>query len=81
MSKEKDKCVFNEIWLSDKRFSLGLKRSTKWRGYCSFLSKDFQTSNVGCSAQTSHASGKKHSEKSELKSPNVGSTFFISYQP
>ena len=35
-------------------------------------------SNKGCSALTSHASGKKHSEISGLKSLNVGNTFFKS---
>ena len=68
MAKKKDKCVFNESWLTDKRFSPWLKRSRKQRAYCSFCSKDFDISDMGCSALTSHASGKKHSEISGLKS-------------
>ena len=43
-----------------------------------FCSKDFDISNMGCSALTSHASGKKHSEISGLKSLNIGNTFFKS---
>ena len=40
----------------------------EWIEYCSFCSKDFDISNMGCSALTSHVSGKKHSEISVLKS-------------
>ena len=74
-SKKKDKCVFNKSWPTDKRFSSWLNRSTKWRAYCSFCSKDFDN---GCSALTSHASGKNHSENSGLKSLKVENIFFKS---
>ena len=70
--------MLNESWLTDKRFSPWLKRSRKWRAYCSFCSEDFGISNMGCSVLTSHASGKRHSEISGLKSLNIGNTFFKS---
>ena len=78
MSSKKDKCLFNESCLTDKRFSPWLKRSTKQRPYFRFCSKDFDISNMGCSDLTSHASGKRHSKILGLKSLNVGSTFFES---
>ena len=78
MSKKKDKCVFNKSWLTDKRISPWVKRSAKWRAYCSFCSEDFDISYMGCSVSTSHASSKKHSEVSGLKGVNVRNTFFKS---
>ena len=78
MPKKKDKTVFNESWLTHKSFPPWLKRSTKLSAYCSFCSKDFDISNMGWSALLSHASGKKHSEISGLRSLNVGKTFFES---
>ena len=52
-----------------------LKGATKCRVFCS---KDFDISNIHCSALTSHVSGKKHSAISGLASLNVGNTFFKS---
>ena len=48
MSKKKDKCVFNKNCVADKKFSAWLKRSTKWKAYCSFCSEDFDISNMDC---------------------------------
>ena len=38
--KTKNKCLFNDAWLSDSRFSEWLKRThNKWQAYCSFVKK------------------------------------------
>ena len=68
--------MFNESWVTDKKYSPWMMRSTKWRAYCSFCLEDFGISNMGCSALTGHASGKKYSEIPGLKSLSVGNTFF-----
>ena len=66
MSKKKDKCVFNESWLVDERFSGWVKKINKWRAYCSYCAKDFDISNMGVSTLVSHTGGKKHSEISKF---------------
>ena len=63
-TKKKDVCLFNQNWLLDDRFSHWLKSSisSRFRAYCSFCNKEFDISNMGISAVTSHAAGKKHSD-------------------
>ena len=76
MSKKKDKCVFNESWLVDERFSGWIKKINKWRAYCSCCAKDFDISNMGVSALVSHTGGKKHSEIATSRSSNAAGAFF-----
>ena len=39
-AKTKNKCLFNDAWLSDSKFSEWLKRThNKWQAYCSFVKK------------------------------------------
>ena len=75
MSKQKDKCVFNESWLTDKRFSEWLKKETNHRAYCKFCAKDFDVSNIGVSALKSNAEGQKHREIEKLRTANTGVFF------
>ena len=73
----KNKCIFNESWLSDSRFSQWLKRSgNSTKARCSYCQKDFDISNMGIAALTSHASGKKHSDICNSRQSNSGAFFF-----
>lgn len=72
MSKQKDKCIFNDSWLSDQRFSEWLKKATAYRAYCKLCAKDFDISNMGVSALVSHAGGKKHQEIQKSKTACAG---------
>ena len=75
--KTKSKCIFNDDWLSDSRFSEWLKRTyNKWKAYYSFCQKSFDISNMGVTNSASHASGKKHSEIQISRSSNIGTVFF-----
>ena len=78
MSKTKNKCLFNDAWLSDSRFSDWLKSThNKWQAYCSFCQKTFDVSNMGVSSLVSHAVGKKHSQVQNSRSLNVGAAYFV----
>lgn len=79
MSKKKDKCVFNECWLADERFSEWLKRvgANKWRAYCSYCAKAFEISNTGVLALVSHTGDKKHSDIASARSLNAAESFFV----
>ena len=56
--KRKDKCVFNENWLVHDWFTEWIEKSdSKWKARCKFCSKDFNISNVGVSALSSHIAG------------------------
>lgn len=79
MSKRKDKCIFNDKWLRDNRYSSWLHKANKWRAYCKFCSKDFDISNMGISALDSHASGKKHSEIAKIRIAGTGNLFFAKH--
>ena len=51
----KNKCIFNDSWLSVSRFSQWLKRSVdSTKAYCKFCQKDFDISNMGVAGLTSH---------------------------
>ena len=57
----KNKCIFNDPWLSDPRFSQWLKSSVNsTKAYCNFFQKDFDISNMEVAGLTTHAAGKKH---------------------
>ena len=58
MSKRKINMCLIKVGSLIKGFHLGW--SNQQSAYWSFCSKDFDISNMGCSALTSHASGKKH---------------------
>ena len=76
-AKTKNKRLFNDVWLSDSRFSEWLKRiHNKWQACFSFYQKSFDISNMGVTSLTSHASGKKHLEIQISRSSNVGLAFF-----
>ena len=78
MSKKKDKCIFNDSWLVDERFKEWIDKSdSKWKARCKFCSKDFDISNMGVAALTTHVSGKKHSEISRLRKSQSGAIFFL----
>ena len=83
--KKKDKCIFNDNWLVDDRFTEWIddrftewieKSDSKWKAHCKFCSKDFDVSNMGVFALTSHIAGKKHSEISSLRKSQSGAMFF-----
>ena len=72
-AKTKTKCLVNDAWLSESRFSEWLKRThNSWQGYCSFCQKSFDISN----SLTSHASWKKHSEIQVSQNSNTGEASF-----
>ena len=57
----KNKCIFNDSWLSDSRFSQWLKRSVNsTKAYCNFFKKDFDISNIGVAGLTVMQLAKKH---------------------
>ena len=69
--KAKNKCIFNDAWLSDSRFSEWLKRThSKWD-----CQKGFDISNMRGASLSSHASGKKHSEIQMQRIRITGTTF------
>ena len=73
----KNKCIFNDSWLSDSRFSQWLKRSVNSaKAYCNFCQKDFDISDMGVAGLTNHAACKKHKEILGLRQSNVGASFF-----
>ena len=76
MWKKIDSCIFNNNWLSDTRFSSWLaKSSPKWRATCTICCKDFDISNMGVSALSSHAAGKKHRDM-VVNKESCASSFF-----
>ena len=74
----KNKCIFNDSWLSDSRFSQWLNRSVNsTKAYCNFCQKYFDIYNMGVAGLTSYAADKKHwQEILGLRQPNVGASFF-----
>ena len=82
MSTTKNKCIFNDSWLIDPRFSLWIKKSNnKSKAYCNFCQKDFDISNMGIAALSSHALGKKHKDIQSLRESNVGALFYPKKSP
>ena len=70
----KNKCIFNDSWLSDSRFSQWLKRSVNsTKAYCNFCQNDFDISNTGVIGLTIHAAGKKTQRNCWF---NGGASFF-----
>ena len=77
MSKVKDKCIFNESWLVDERFKNWIEKGeNKWKARCKFCSKEFDISNMGVAALTSHGLCEKHLEISEARESQSGVMFF-----
>ena len=76
-NKKEKKFIFNENWLVDERFKDWLAKSgSKWNASCKFCMKDFDISNMGVAALTSHGLGKKHLKISESRKSQSGVMFF-----
>ena len=68
----KSKCIFNDSWLTDSRFSKWLKKShAKSKAYCNLCGKDFDISNMGISALNSHSVGKKQKDQESRDSNSI----------
>ena len=75
--KAKNKCIFNDAWLRNSRFSEWLKKiHSKCEAYCAYCQKSFDISNMGVASLSSHTSGKKHSEIQMQRNRNTGTKFF-----
>lgn len=57
----KNKCSFQNKWLSDERFSKWIKKKDEETAECKYCQKEFNISNMGESALTSHIKGKPFS--------------------
>ena len=58
------KTYFQQLWLSDDKFSSWISRSkTKENAFCKLCKREIVLSNMGEGALTSHANGKKHQTK------------------
>ena len=68
----KSKCIFNDSWLTDSRFSKWLKKShAKSKAYCNLCGNDFDISNMGISALNSHSVGKKQKDQESRDSNSI----------
>jgi len=61
------KCSFKNIWLEDTRFTDWLSRASDiHKARCRVCMKDFDISNMGEAALTSHATGQRHIKSMEM---------------
>ena len=81
MSGKRDKNVFNDSWIQDKRFKswLAAVPSKRDSGRCKLCNKDFKIDNGGTSNLLSHSKPKKHVELE--KSASSYSTLFFKKKP
>ena len=72
----KRKCTFNDDWLQIKEFESWLDKGPNCSvAYCKLCQQSFDVSNMGRSALSSHAKGKKHKEKEDSRK-SLPITFF-----
>lgn len=66
------KCVFNDLWLTDEKYSSWLsKPGDRHQAYCKFCLKTLQMDKMGESALKSHIKGKKHLELAKARATSV----------
>ena len=70
-------CKFNDLWLTDERFSNWLSKKNEKAGWCKVCCMAIDVTNLGLWALTRHHAGKKHMqrlppvEKSSTSSENI----------
>ena len=66
------KCVFNDLWLSDSKYSLWLRRDTdKHNAQCAVCKKTFKIGTMGIRSLDSHMQSEKHKRNSNSLGSSV----------